>query len=130
MLKQIAGGYNGKGWVSYGEARGSIAAFLFVEDGGKFAKLRKCGGAALAQLDEPDSGPKFGADSLIIPLAKEEPKLARSKLGSYYERFPNGDNSLFKTDSAVLLKDFKVYQGVYGPDEFIPHTDAEPFALY
>ena len=32
----VCGGYNPKGWVSYGEARGSIAAFLFVL-GGKYA---------------------------------------------------------------------------------------------
>ena len=32
----VCGGYNPKGWVGYGEARGSIAAFLFVV-GGKFA---------------------------------------------------------------------------------------------
>ena len=41
------------GWVGYGEARGSIAAFLF-EVGGKFAKngpgtkLQKVGGPGLA----------------------------------------------------------------------------------
>jgi TLD len=129
----VCGGYNPKGWVSYGEARGSIAAFLFVfadNDEGKPTKLRKVGGASLAQIDEPESGPKFGADSLIIPLGKENPKMARSKLGSYYERFPDGNNSLFRTSGSVLLKEFKVYQGVYGPDEFIPFTDAEPFALY
>ena len=126
----VCGGYNPKGWVSYGEARGSIAAFLFRFDGNTITKLRKVGGASLAQLDEPESGPKFGADSLIIPLAKENPKLARSKLGSYYERFSDGNNSLFRETSAVNLKDLKVYQGVYGPDEYIPFTDAEPFALY
>lgn len=42
-----------KGWVGYGEARGSIAAFLFVV-GGRFAKngpgakLQKVGGPGLA----------------------------------------------------------------------------------
>lgn len=127
----VCGGYNPKGWVSYGEARGSIAAFLFVVNpDGTLTKLRKVGGPSLAQMDEPESGPKFGADSLIIPLGKGDPKLARSKLGSYYERFADGNNSLFRTTSATQLKDLKVYQGVYGPDEFIPFTDAEPFALY
>lgn len=33
----VCGGYNPKGWVGYGEARGSIAAFLFLV-GGKYAK--------------------------------------------------------------------------------------------
>lgn len=36
--------------------------------------------------DYPESGPSFGADSLVIPLASGNPKVARSKLGSYYER--------------------------------------------
>ena len=83
----VCGGYNPKGWVSYGEARGSIAAFLFVFNAdGTATKLRKVGGASLAQLDEPESGPKFGADSLIIPLGKENPKMARSKLVSISRR--------------------------------------------
>jgi hypothetical protein len=51
------GGYNPKGWVGYGEARGSIAAFLFIL-GGKYAnastgapgiKLRKVGGPGLGK---------------------------------------------------------------------------------
>jgi hypothetical protein len=128
----VCGGYNPKGWVSYGEARGSIAAFWFCfNPDGTATKLRKVGGASLAQIDEPESGPKFGADSLIIPLDKKNPKLARSKLGSYYERFrEDANNSLFRKASNAQLKEFKVYQGVYGPDEYIPFTDAEPFALY
>jgi TLD len=137
----LCGGYNPKGWVGYGEARGSIAAFLFVEnkssaDSRPFIKLRKVGGPGLAQLDYPESGPSFGADSLIIPLSKNNassnPRMARSKLGSYYERMPDGTNSLFgKTEGAsVQLKELKVFTGVYGKDEYVPFTDAEPFALY
>lgn len=126
----VCGGYNPKGWVSYGEARGSIAAFLFVAKGNGWTKLRKVGGPSLAQMDIPESGPSFGADSLVIPLAKSNPKLARSKLGSYYERFADGTNSLFGKEASVQLKDLKVYQGVYEEGEFIPFTDAEPFALY
>jgi hypothetical protein len=120
--------------VGYGEARGSIAAFLFVYKKGLSelpSKLRKVGGPSLAQQDLPESGPSFGADSLVIPLQGKTPKNARSKLGSYYERFPNGGNTLFgKRGASVDLKDLKVYHGVYGPDEYIPFTDAEPFALY
>ncbi|GKY98282.1 hypothetical protein MPSEU_000785800 [Mayamaea pseudoterrestris] len=129
---QLVGGYNPKGWVSYGEARGSIAAFLFVKNAdGSFTKLRKVGGPSLAQLDYPESGPMFGADSLIVPLAGDNPKLARSKLGSYYERFADGCNSVFGAKQASApLREFKVYQGVYGEGEFVPFTDAEPFALY
>lgn len=130
----VCGGYNPKGWVGYGEARGSIAAFLFVYKRGLNelpTKLRKVGGPSLAQQDLPECGPSFGADSLVIPFDKTNPKIARSKLGSYYERFPDGTSTLFgKRGGSVQLKDLKVYHGVYGPDEFIPFTDAEPFALY
>mmetsp|Transcript_8059 Transcript_8059/g.13350 ORF Transcript_8059/g.13350 Transcript_8059/m.13350 type:complete len:339 (+) Transcript_8059:93-1109(+) len=129
------GGYNPKGWVGYGEARGSIAAFLYIL-GGKYAapgapaiKLRKVGGPGLAQMDLPESGPSFSPDALVIPLGKEG-KLARSKLGSYYERLPDGTNSLFGKDGSVQLRDLKVYHGVYEEGEYIPFTDAEPFALY
>lgn len=128
---QVCGGYNPKGWVGYGEARSSIAAFLFVfNPDGSATKLQKVGGKALAQMDMPEAGPSFGADSLVIPLDKNNPKQARSKLGSYYERFADGTNTLFQTTSSTQLKDLKVYHGVYGKDEFIPFTDAEPFALY
>jgi len=129
------GGYNPKGWVGYGEARGSIAAFLYIL-GGKYAaagapaiKLRKVGGPGLAQMDLPESGPSFSPDALVIPLGKDG-RLARSKLGSYYERLPDGTNSLFGKDSNVQLRDLKVYHGVYAEGEYIPFTDAEPFALY
>lgn len=128
----VCGGYNPKGWVGYGEARGSIAAFLFVlNDDGTFTKLQKVGGKSLAQVDNPENGPSFGADSLVIPLSGENPRMARSKLGSYYERFEDGTNSLFRErGSSVKLKDLKVYHGVYEEGEYIPFTDAEPFALY
>lgn len=132
----VCGGYNPKGWVGYGEARGSIAAFLFlvggkyVKDGAPGTKLQKCGGPSMAQIDNPESAVSFGADSLVIPLALDDPKLARSKLGSYYERFEDGTNTLFGKDASVQLKSLKVYHGVYEEGEYIPFTDAEPFALY
>jgi len=133
-LGVTAGGYNPKGWVGYGENRGSIAAFLFKQNlNGSFTKLRKVGGAGMAQMDNPEIGPCFGADSLVIPLnqASANPKLARSKLGSYYERFPDGTNTIFGgKDSVVQLRDLKVYHGVYEEGEYVPFTDAEPFALY
>ena len=57
-------------------------------------------------------------------------KTVFSKLGSYYERMPNGDNSLLPGGRGEdTLTELKVYKGVYGPDEYIPFTDAEPFAL-
>lgn len=69
------GGYNPKGWVGYGEARGSIAAFLFLI-GSRYGrkatdpgiKLIKVGGPGLAQMDLPESGPSFSPDALVIPL--------------------------------------------------------------
>lgn len=79
--------------------------------------------------DLPESGPSFGADSLVIPLGNDDPRKARSKLGSYYERYPDGTNSLFGKDVQVQLRDLKVYHGVYAEGEFIPFSDAEPFAL-
>jgi hypothetical protein len=128
----VCGGYNPKGWVGYGEARGSIAAFLFTTAlGTPGTKLQKVGGPGLAQMDMPENGPSFGADSLVIPLGNTNSKNARSKLGSYYERFDDGTNSLFGSGVAsTTLRDLKVYQGVWGEDEYIPFTDAEPFALY
>jgi hypothetical protein len=128
----LCGGYNPKGWVGYGEARGSIAAFLFAYNSNaeRPTKLQKVGGKSLAQQDLPESGPSFGADSLVIPLGRDSPKMARSKLGSYYERYEDGTNSLFGGKANAQLKDLKVYHGVYEEDEYIPHTDAEPFALY
>lgn len=83
-----------------------------------------------SQVDNPENGPSFGADSLVIPLGKDNPRLARSKLGSYYERFSDGSNSLFNKDASVQLRDLKVYHGVYEEGEYVPFTDAEPFALY
>lgn len=109
-------------WCGFGENRGSIAAFLFVQNpDGSFTKLRKVGGAGMAQMDYPETAVSFGADSLIVPLNGD--KRARSKLGSYYERFEDGTNTLFRDASSVQLKDLKVYHGVYEEGEFIPHTD-------
>ena len=86
--------------------------------------------AGLAQMDMPETGPSFGADSLVIPMSDDNPKLARSKLGSYYERFEDGTNSLFGKDASVQLRELRVFHGVYEEGEYIPFTDAEPFALY
>jgi len=129
----VFGGYNPKGWVNYGEFRGSLAAFLFVFPDGNTdvlpLKLSKAGGAGLAQVDD-GGGPKFGMEDLGIPLSERSPKMVRSKLGAYYERMPGGENSLLpgyaKVDELIELK---VYTGVYEKDEYRPFTDAEPFAL-
>ncbi|GAB0496362.1 hypothetical protein MMPV_007674 [Pyropia vietnamensis] len=140
----VVGGYNPKGWVGYGEARGSIAAFLFTWPDGdttrRPVKLRKVGRGAMAVIDKPEDGPTFGADALVVPLqppraawaTDERDRLARSKLGSYYERMPNGRNHLFaptESGSGVTLVALRVYQGIYAEGEEIPFSDALPFSL-
>jgi len=81
-------------------------------------------------MDLPESGPSFSPDALVVAMGQNNPKLARSKLGSYYERLPDGTNSIFGKDANVQLKDLKVFHGVYADGEYVPFTDAEPFALY
>lgn len=140
----VFGGYNPKGFVGYGESRGSRAAFVFSWPDGDTArpamKMRKVGGTSLAVMDEPDAGPKFGADALVIPLRppraqwddKTRDRMAMSKLGSYYERRPDGANTLFgkgENGKGTPLVDLKVFSGVYEEGEEIPFNDALPFSL-
>ncbi|CAM9233130.1 unnamed protein product [Chrysoparadoxa australica] len=131
----LVGGYNPKGWVGYGEYRPGISAFLFTWRDGDTSKpaikLRKIGGAGLAQWDRPETGPFFGSDGLTIPLQAGSERRGTSKLGSYYERLPNGDNTLFsKADGgAAELTSFKAYVGVYQRGEEIPFDDAIPFSI-
>ena len=93
----VCGGYNPKGTVGFGEFRGSLAAFLFTWPDGDVSvrptKLQKVGGAGLACVDEPEHGPKFGADSLVIPLSSEggnNPTAARNKQARHLLRPPAG----------------------------------------
>lgn len=143
--KAVCGGYNPKGFVGYGESRGSKAAFVFSWPDGDVSKpalkMRKVGGAALAVVDDPDAGPKFGADALVVPLmppraqwGEEDVKnrMAMSKLGSYYERRPDGANCLFgegESGKGTELLELKVFSGVYEEGEEIPFNDALPFSL-
>lgn len=130
---EVIGGYNPTGWVNYGEYRGSIAAFLFTFPDGdteqRPVKLQKIAGAGMAQIDD-GSGPKFGMEGFTVPLEGGNPKVARSKLALYYERMPDGRNTIFTGSTmAVDLKELKVFVGVYGKDERIPYSDALPFSL-
>lgn len=132
---EVVGGYNPKGYVGLGEYRGSLAAFLFKFDqppgttaDDRPLKLQKVGGAGLAQVDNPEGAVSFGVDSFVVRLGGGS-KAARSKLGAYYERLPDGTNSLFNGGASAQLETLRVYTGVYEEGEFIPFSDAEPFAL-
>ncbi|GIL66755.1 hypothetical protein Vafri_20255 [Volvox africanus] len=96
----VLGGYNPEGWIGLGEDRASNGAFLFSwptgQLGGPGFKLAKVGGPNLAVIDNPASGPQFGPDGLTIPLKpRGQERLAKSKLGTYYSRLPDGGRSLF-----------------------------------
>lgn len=65
-----------QGWIGIGESRDSMAAFLFTWPMGFKApapggppttaiKLQKVGGAALAVVDQPASGPQFGPEGVL-----------------------------------------------------------------
>jgi len=75
-----------QGFAGYGEYRGSIAAFLYTWPDGDTdrapIKLQKMGGAGLATIDEPETGPRFGAEGLSIPMDPGSERIARSKLGN------------------------------------------------
>ena len=70
------------------------------------------GGPNLAILDGSENGIQFGAEGLIIAFQYGKEKLARSKLGSYYAKLPDGTKSLFANSDLgkgrATLKDLKV----------------------
>lgn len=51
----------------------------------------------MAVMDKEGSGPQFGAEGLTIALRGpgEEARRAKSRLGSYYAKGPDGRRSLF-----------------------------------
>lgn len=79
------------------------------------AKLPKIGGPNLAVIDSPGEGPRFGADGLSIPLKtvpKGSERIAKCKLGTYYERMPGGGRSLFaagEDPKKAVLKSLRCY---------------------
>eukprot|EP00967_Tisochrysis_lutea_P143091 scaffold265283_cov30-Tisochrysis_lutea.AAC.1 len=133
----VCGGYAPKGFAGYGEYRGSIAAFLFTWPSGRRGgqlpiKLQKIGGAGLATIDEPEIGPRFGADGLAIDLARGRERLARSKLGPYYEVMPDGTRHIFAAGEdarGTELVSMRTYAGVWPEGERIPFDGAIPFAI-
>jgi len=137
----LCGGYAPKGFAGYGENRGSIAAFLFTwADGDKskpVVKLQKIGGAGLATIDEPETGPRFGSDGFVVRLNPGSEKIVQSKLGPYYEALPDGGRSIFtpgegrKIQGATETKltSLRTYVGVWPEGERIPYDGAIPFAI-
>lgn len=135
------GGYAPKGFAGYGENRGSIAAFLFTWPDGDttkpVVKLQKIGGAGLATIDEPETGPRFGSDGLTIRMTPGQERLANSKLGPYYEAMPGGGRSVFAPNEgtkvtgsvATELTMLRTYVGVWPEGERIPYDGAIPFAI-
>jgi len=133
----VCGGYAPKGFAGYGEYRGSIAAFLFTWPSGRGGgeapvKLQKIGGAGLATIDEPETGPRFGADGLSIEMSPGRERTARSKLGPYYECMPDGGRHIFALSDdmkATELSWLRTYVGCWPEGERIPYSGAVPFAI-
>lgn len=133
----LCGGYAAKGFAGYGEARGGLGHFLFSwptgsKSGAPAVKLQKVGGAGLATIDEPETGPRFGADGLTIRLDPKRERIAQSKLGAYYEIMPDKGRSLFAASDdpkATRLTRLRVYVGIWPKGERIPYDGAIPFAI-
>lgn len=120
----VLGAYNPQGWIGLCEDRDSNAAFLFTWPDGNTRvpaiKLPKVGGPNLAVMDGRSSGMQFGAEGLTIGLQPSQERVAKSRLGSYYEKLPGGGRSLFaaaeKGKSELL--DLQVYVAEGGPEEW------------
>jgi len=137
----LCGGYAPKGFAGYGETRGSIAAFLFTWADGDTSrpvvKLRKIGGAGLATIDEPETGPRFGSDGFIVGMNPGSERVATTKLGPYYEVMPSSARSIFAPGegqtrfgtTSTTLTSLRTYVGVWPEGERIPYDGAIPFAI-
>ena len=127
-------GYAPKGFAGYGEYRGSIAAFLFSWPDGDTSqpvvKLQKIGGAGLATIDEPETGPRFGSDGLVMMMNPGTERIVTSKLGPYYELMPDGSRSVFsRKPGSDEMSELRVYSGCWPEGERIPFDGAIPFAI-
>ena len=130
----VCGGYAPKGFAGYGEYRGSIAAFLFSWPDGDTSqpvvKLQKIGGAGLATIDEPETGPRFGSDGLVMMMNPGTERIVTSKLGPYYELMPDGSRSVFsRKPGSDEMSELRVYSGCWPEGERIPFDGAIPFAI-
>lgn len=120
----VCGGYAPRSWLGLGEEKSAMSAFLFTwRDGntaGPITKLAKVGGPGLALIDRPGEGPRWGAEGLTIPLAPSDPRLAKSRLGTYYARLPDGGRSLFAEGETwkegAQLKSLRVWVAEGGPE--------------
>jgi len=130
VLAKVAGkwcgGYNPRGWASLGQARSSVAAFLFYQKGfGGWQKVRvsRTGSMACGN-DLYDAGIYFGADSLVIPMQAPSPRRVTSRLGQYFEAGGPEEKStiLPRPGLDYDLQELKVLTGVYAPGEDIPNS--------
>jgi len=121
----LFGAYNPKGWVGLGEEKGAQAAFLFTWPEGftsarEAVKLRKAGGPALAVTDAPEVGPVVGVDALVVPLRAGAERAAKSRLGTYFERRPDGGRTLFSPAEGgkAQLRSLRAYVAEGGPEQW------------
>lgn len=122
---QWCGGYNPRGWASLGQARSSVAAFLFYKQplkGWQKVRVSRTGSMACGN-DLYDGGIFFGADSLVIPLRPPNRRQVSSRLGQYFETCPDGKLTILPRPSLEYqLQELKVLTGVYAPGEDIPNS--------
>lgn len=78
----VAGGYNPKGFLGYGDWRDAISAFLFCWPDGDVArpalKMPKCGGSGMAIIDDENKGPQFGPEGCaprLVPHLLQRPSV-------------------------------------------------------
>lgn len=124
------GGYNPRGWASLGGSRPSRASFLFYQTnypwfgGAGWQKLRVMGGGGMScGNDLYDSGIYMGAEALVMPLYGANPRVVRSRLGTYFEVGPeNRSTVLPKVGVDTQLQELKVLVGVYQDKEDIPNS--------
>lgn len=94
----------------------------------------------MSVLDDPDTGPKFGADGLIVMMLspfQTKPdgleKIASSKLGTFYEVRPDKVRHVFSSKDdrrGTELLWLRTYSGVYAEGEEIPYAYSETDTIH